>query len=130
MTLVALLRLLIILRGTGHIKFRSEVEERARKMSYHVKCARAVFPLVGFHTLNEAREYAAEQTRSEPFRWNERSDNRLAKIYRNEGTLVETYISGFPEEEYNRLTAERNIEDERNETKAVSSFGWDPSKMR
>jgi len=86
--------------GGKIIEQRKEVREHASETLYYVECPRALYPLVGFDTLRDAREYAVLGTRSEAYRWMERHEDRIAKIFKKGGEQIETYIGGFPEEEY------------------------------
>jgi len=101
--------------------------ENARENSpYYVEYYHTFLVAVGVQTLEEAISFAIDETTG-LYKMNGQLNERTVRIFEKGGRLIETYISGFPEEEYKRLKAERELKDE---VKVIGSGGWDPSKMR
>ena len=110
--------------------FQTDQErENGRKKPFYVETVPLSEVLVhGFEDMKSARKFAVSQTVG-IYHLNGRLNNKRADIFENRD-LVETYISGLPEEEYNKIKAEHESEDKGNtEVRSVTSFGWNlPSK--
>ena len=93
---------------------RDLISKNARDAPYYVECVRARFPVTGFENLKEAREYAISSTLTNTYRWNEKAEDRIAKIFLNGGKHIETYVSGSPESNYDGVeTVLANMEKNR-----------------
>jgi len=85
---------------------KKRIGEGAKSAPYYVECPRGRFSIIGFDDLRYAREYAVASTLSNTYRWNEKSEDRIAKIFENGGKLIETYVCGLPQGEYEKIEAD------------------------
>ena len=82
---------------------------------YYVEYYHTFLLTVGVQTLEEAREFAVSETTG-LYKMNGQLNERTVKIFERGGKHIETYISGFPEAEYNRLKAEQEGKNEKKES--------------
>jgi hypothetical protein len=88
--------------------------------------------VLGFDILKNAKKHALEQTTG-TYHMNGRLNDKEAKIFERGGKHIETYISGFPESEYNEIKERQTRERaERKDVKikSVVSFAWNYSKKQ
>jgi hypothetical protein len=95
----------LLVAAGGEAVQRDWIKQNAPGAPYYVECKRGRFTLVGFETLNDARDYAISSTITDSYRWNEKPEDRTAKIFENGGRHLETYIAGVPQSNYDGVDA-------------------------
>jgi hypothetical protein len=107
--MVLQLILMAVVVASVEVEARRLIKENAKETPYYVTYPKGRFPIAGFWSLEDAREYAILTPRSKAISWNKESDDGKVKIFERGGKHIETYIDGYLESEYPGIGARSRV---------------------